>query len=240
MVLVDSEIRGLVEKRDLIENFDERLLEGASYDMRLGSQFVRNNETFSLEEGQSVVIEPGEFLLLTSLEMINLPLNYIGHNGIMSRWAKKGLVSLFSPQIDPGFKGLLIVPVFNAGGRSVSISLSDAFFTVEFVKCASDASYGWSEKHGIQSSILSPDGPHSVGPSLGTIKDIENSMKDTTQEILDIQQRLGNIEPHVDVFMKNKGFSLSRLAIFISILSVTISLIINHDKIIPYIQPLIE
>lgn len=111
-VLVDHEIAELVGTDELIERFERSSLEGASYDMRLGKHYVRAGQVLLLtEQTPTLVIQPGDFVTLSSLEHINMPLNLVGHNGIMSPWAKRGLVSLFSPQIDPGFSGILIVPV---------------------------------------------------------------------------------------------------------------------------------
>ncbi|MGH1432576.1 MAG: dCTP deaminase domain-containing protein [Neptuniibacter sp.] len=237
MILSDKEIKELVDKEGLIKDFSEEGLEGASYDMRLGAQYSRNNSTEILDEGRSVVIAPGEFMLLSSLEKVYLPKTLIGHNGIMSRWAKKGLVSLFSPQIDPGFHGMLIVPVFNAGGSPVSITLGDAFFTVEFAKCH-EASYAWSDKHGEQNAIVSPDGPEIVGPSFEAVSKLQDKLEVMSEKIGELTEKLITISAKVDTHLDDKRFSFTKRGLALTIISIIIATsslsilaITNYDKI---------
>lgn len=169
-VLVDTEIEHLVNAIGLIGEYSQESLEGASYDLRLGRSYVFKGEVHTLnEEDPTLVLEPGSFVVLTSLESLRMPLNLIGHNGIMSPWAKRGLVSLFSPQIDPGFEGMLTVPVFNAGDAPVSLDLGARIFTVEFARTSVDASYGWSERHGVQSALRAGVIPAVSRPSLSDL-----------------------------------------------------------------------
>jgi deoxycytidine triphosphate deaminase len=169
-VLVDTEIRALADSINLIESFSEDSLEGASYDMRLGSKYVFKGQVNTLtDEKPSLILEPGAFVVLTTYELLHMPLNLIGHNGIMSPWAKRGLVSLFSPQIDPGFKGMLTVPVFNAGDASITLDLATKIFTVEFAHTVKAASYGWSERHGVQKGLNAGVIPAVTRPSLSDL-----------------------------------------------------------------------
>lgn len=179
-VLVDSEIRRLVSSKGLIDPFDDASLQGASYDMRLGRRYVRDGELRLLtEESPTLVVRPGDFVLLSTLEQLRMPLNLVGHNGIMSPWAKRGLVSLFSPQIDPGFVGLLTVPVFNAGDTPVSLLMGERVFTVEFERTARSALRGWSDVHGPQLTIGPLSGPTTNRPSLADV----TALKATVQEL---------------------------------------------------------
>jgi deoxycytidine triphosphate deaminase len=171
-VLTHTEIAELAAEIDLITAFDPKSLEGASYDMRLGSQYIRHGQTETLSvEHPTLKIIPGEFAVLSSLEGLNMPNDLVGHNGIMSPWAKRGLVSLFSPQIDPGFRGFLIVPVFNAGDSPISINYRERIFTIEFVRTSKPALYGWSDEHGEQLSMHVPSTPsHSYANMLDVPK----------------------------------------------------------------------
>lgn len=153
-VLSMRTIQRLVDEQNLIENFDFGGLEGASYDMRMGSNFVKHGEKqLLIEQSPSLIIEPGDFVILSTLEILNMPLNVTGHNGIMSGWAKRGIVSLFSPQIDPGFRGFLVVPVFNAGDTPVTMSLRDKIFTVEFLYTDEPAPFAWADRFSAQLDI---------------------------------------------------------------------------------------
>lgn len=177
-VLVDHEIQSLVESKELITDFKERQLKGASYDMRLGTEFATSDEHGVLTpENPCFKLEPGQFILLTSHEWLALPTDLAGHAGLIGGWAQQGLISLFSPQIDPGFKGKLIVPLFNGGNETIPLRVGDSMFTVEFVRTASHASVSWVEVHGPLERI--PSG--AVGPqrrsTFGTLEEAVVELK---------------------------------------------------------------
>lgn len=194
-VLVDVEIRELSRLRGLIEPLDESSLQGASYDMRLGKQFVRHGAVGTLtNDAPTLVIPPGEFLLLTTMEFLRLPVNLVGHNGIMSNWAKRGLVSLFSPQIDPGFHGVLVVPVFNAGDVAIPIQLGEKIFTVEFVRTRKSASYGWSDRNGEQRGISNIYIPMATRPNMSDISQMMAKVESLEGKLAQAMGRLDLFE----------------------------------------------
>jgi len=154
-VIFDKEIKRRINDEGLIEDHTDSNIQGASYDMRLGSECAKDGELLDLEKEGTLKVYPGEFALLTTFEKLKFPKNMVGRNGIMSKWAKRGIVSLFSPQVDPGFVGMLIVPVFNAGDKEVLLRFKDSVFTVEFDIGEGEATHGWSEKNGRQTHLTS-------------------------------------------------------------------------------------
>ncbi len=149
-VLVHSQIKRRCEDERLIDPFLEEHIEGASYDLRLGPRVVKGGEVKIVPESSpTVIIQSGEFVVLSSLEKINMPLDLVGHTGVKLSWAARGLVTLFSPQIDPGFSGMLAWPVFNVSSQPISLNLGDTIFTVEFVQTATEVeeSRAWSRRH---------------------------------------------------------------------------------------------
>jgi len=157
-VLTGEDIRKLATERKLISPFDEVMLKGASYDLRLGKEFSTGGQHKELGSGAlSCRLEPGQFILLTSHEQLKLPKNVVGHAGLISKWAQGGLISLFSPQIDPGFEGLIVVPLFNGGDAPISLRLGEPMFTVEFVATTTSVATGWAESNppleGIPSAV---------------------------------------------------------------------------------------
>lgn len=188
-VLTDTEIRQLVEDATLIENFDSGSLQGASYDMRLGAKYASHGEIHSLtDESPSYVLQPGEFIILTSFEALRMPLDLIGHNGIMSPWAQRGIVSLFSPQIDPGFVGFLTVPIFNAGDAPITLILGERIFTIEFVRTSTPASYSWSGRFGEQRTIRISATPSVSRPNLTDISNLSTEVEALRKSIANLQQ----------------------------------------------------
>jgi hypothetical protein len=57
-----------------------------------------------------------------------------GHIAVNSYYARKGLVGLGGPQLDPGFNGVLVMGVYNAAPRTLTLHYQTQFCTVEFHK----------------------------------------------------------------------------------------------------------
>ncbi|MHC1610637.1 MAG: dCTP deaminase [Candidatus Methanospirareceae archaeon] len=142
-LLTDGEIKKKISEGVLkIENFSEDCLEPASYDMRLGEQAFKSRHErglINIKDSGMITIEPGEFTILTTHERIELPKNIAGHIGLRSHYARKGVILLSGPQIDPGFKGLLTVAVYNVGPRDVVIPFLEKFCTTEYYALNIDA-----------------------------------------------------------------------------------------------------
>lgn len=220
-VLTYDQIEKLVAECGLIQNYSPHSLEGASYDMRMGSEFMREGQRFLLsEENPSVTLQPGEFLLLSTHEYLRMPLDIIGHNGIMSPWAKRGIVSLFSPQIDPGFEGILVVPVFNAGDADVTISLGDKIFTVEFVRADQPAPYGWADRYEPQTRIPQHVSPKAVRANLSDINRLQSDVQALRDTLSDIQAKMHEVEREFSYqtgLHKRAGFTLRKLGFYLAV-----------------------
>lgn len=134
MIMVDSQIREAIERGTIVlEPFEETSLQPASYDMRLGKKAIVTGveEQIDLEKRGSLTIKAGDFALLTTLESIELPTNIAGNIGVKSYYTRKGMVVLAGLQIDPGFEGVLVIGVYNASPRSLTIDYASPFCTIE-------------------------------------------------------------------------------------------------------------
>jgi len=226
-VLSKDTIIDLCKNRDLIRNWDQSCVEGASYDMRLGADIYRNGQHSTLNsENASIKIEPGEFVTLSSLEHLKIPNDLVGHNGLSSTWTRRGVVSLFSPQIDPGFEGMLVVPVFNAGDSAVTIRLHEKIFTIEFTFTDKPAPYLWSERHGPQKNITSIPTPERIRPNFVDLHDIEKKQQDIQRSLDILNSRVDSLKASVDRLDGfNSGFAskLSFRNLSIALLSIILT-----------------
>ena len=140
MLITDGEIKESMAAAGgmRIRNFAEASLQPASYDMRVGSKvLVSQNETeVDLASKGSVTLAPGVFALVTTHESIELPDDIAGHIGVKSYYTRKGMVMLTGLQIDPGFDGVLVVGLYNASPRGLTLEYLAPFCTVEFHKLA--------------------------------------------------------------------------------------------------------
>jgi dCTP deaminase len=131
-VLSDGTIRRLVaEGRVLIDPWDETMVQPASVDLRLGTSFrvfhnhritaidladpPRNlTELVEVDEDESFVIHPGEFVLGRTQEHVELPDDIVARIEGKSSLGRLGLiVHATAGFVDPGFKGTLTLEITN-------------------------------------------------------------------------------------------------------------------------------
>jgi dCTP deaminase len=131
-VLSDGTIRRLVaEGRVVIEPWDETMVQPASVDLRLGTSFrVFHNHRISaidlanppknltelveIGDADSFVIHPGEFVLGSTQEHVELPNDVVARIEGKSSLGRLGLiVHATAGFVDPGFKGTLTLEITN-------------------------------------------------------------------------------------------------------------------------------
>ncbi len=140
MLMTDGEIKeSMASDNGLrIRNFFEASLQASSYDMRIGSKLLISSDEaeIDLSKKGSATLAPGVFALVTTQEIVELPDTIAGHIGVKSYYTRKGLVMLAGLQIDPGFQGVLVIGLYNASPRGLTLEYLAPFCTVEFHKLA--------------------------------------------------------------------------------------------------------
>jgi dCTP deaminase len=131
-VLSDGTIRRLIaEGRVRVDPFDDSMVQPASVDLRLGSSFrVFHNhritaidladppknitELVEIDPTDSFVIHPGEFVLGSTQEYVELPDDVVARIEGKSSLGRLGLiVHATAGFVDPGFKGTLTLEITN-------------------------------------------------------------------------------------------------------------------------------
>jgi len=115
MRLADFQIRDLCQgDRPLLSPFDEDCLNPASYDLRLGHRVItealdgsgwRELDISYADEASPFWLNPGEFALAESLEIINLPDDIVAQFLLKSSRARQGLGHAMAGYCDPGWHG---------------------------------------------------------------------------------------------------------------------------------------
>ena len=125
----------------LLDPYDLYPLDGTMYDMRLGTEvYVSDKETptYLTDENPFVVIRPGDFALLTTLEYLRLPTNILGLLSLKFSWASRGLVNISGFHVDPGYKGRIIFSVQNSGPNEVVLKFRDRVFMIMLYRIHTD------------------------------------------------------------------------------------------------------
>ncbi len=136
-MLTDSQLLQAIEAGELeIEPFEEADLPPASYDFRAGpSAFASTGkEKIDLSQRGVLVIEPGEFVVVQTLERLRFGPSIAAQLGLRSEYARRGLLMLSGPQVDPGFEGILVIRLINLAPISVALPYQAPFLTAQFFK----------------------------------------------------------------------------------------------------------
>ena len=138
MILVDWQILDRINRGYItIDPFDPKLVQPNSLDIRLGDHFVWYEpgdevidpyleETISSDTkemtAESVVIEPGHFMLAETLEVISLPDNIVASIEGKSSIARLGVeLHQTGGWIDAGFTGSITLEMCNVNQRPVKV-----------------------------------------------------------------------------------------------------------------------
>jgi dCTP deaminase len=135
MILTDRQILESHRRGEiLIEPFDEKQVQAASYDLRLGEQGITTSskKIVNIREHGYLTVQPGDFGVVVVLEILRLDAMHVGRFGLRSKFARKGLLAATGPQIDPGYHGRLMIGVVNLSPQPIVLPYKDDFLTVEF------------------------------------------------------------------------------------------------------------
>lgn len=152
MVIGPKKLLQLVKKVKLVENLDRRELttpEGAGFDIRLGEIHkldggkaylgVTHRETpniktvakYNPKKSSSYRIKPGEFVLMSSIETFNTPLNLTINFKPRTTTFRSGLI-LRTGNVAPGYKGKVTFGAYNAGPVPIVMELGCRFAHAQF------------------------------------------------------------------------------------------------------------
>jgi dCTP deaminase len=159
-MLADKEILQAINAGELvIDPFDEGSLQPASYDFRLGSgAFLSSTrEKIDVSEKGLVVIEPGDFAVFETRERVEFSAQTAALLGLRSEYARQGLLMLSGPQIDPGFRGVLVIRVVNLAPKRVGLSYEAPFLSAQFFRLAVPVQHPYEGRRQDQAGIAAQD-----------------------------------------------------------------------------------
>lgn len=171
-ILSDKDLRKLIQEKNAVRvdrgpEIDEDLQLGpSSLDLRLGYEFgvletrkvkaidtremnnyseIKNSKEATPEEG--MVVHPGEFVLGTTLETLDVPSNLVARIEGRSSYARLGLIPHAAAGfVDPGFEGQITLEIQNLGNVPITIYPEDRICQVVFETMTSEAENPYGEK----------------------------------------------------------------------------------------------
>jgi dCTP deaminase len=140
LVLSDRSIREeIASGRLVIDPFDDRAVQPASVDLRLGREFrvFRNyrlpyidvkqemaqlTELESIDDATPFILHPGEFVLAVTMERVGIPVDLVGRLDGKSSLGRLGLIVHSSAGfVDPGFEGRLTLELTNVANLPITL-----------------------------------------------------------------------------------------------------------------------
>ena len=188
MILSDRDILRRLESGDLavepLEDLDLQI-QPASVDLRLGSEFLEFQRTniscihpdaereveeyiteTVVEEGEDFILHPGDFVLGTTKERVEVPADLIAHvQGRSSMGRLAVVIHATAGIIDPGYRGQITLELSNLGTAPVALTpgmrISQVIFT-ELTSAAerpygSDRGSKYQDQAGPQASKIGGD-----------------------------------------------------------------------------------
>jgi deoxycytidine triphosphate deaminase len=122
------------------ETFDEKCLQNASYDLRLGDEYYvpkgQRDENIIIKkcsyENGVLRISPFSTIVFSTKETLKMPDNVIGRFDLRVRFAMQGLVLQVGTQIAPSYRGRLFGLLLNFSDKEICIPEGMELLSVEF------------------------------------------------------------------------------------------------------------
>ena len=152
MILSDKTIKKMLKEKSLvIDPIDEKQIQPASVDIRLGNTFSVVNDTssgiinldskidYKTFEADTYLILPGQFVLATTKEYFELPNDLTAFVEGRSSLGRMGLFIQNAGWVDPGFKGEITLELFNANRCAIELKAGRRVGQLVFAKMDGEA-----------------------------------------------------------------------------------------------------
>lgn len=119
---------------NLIQPFDLKHLQPASYDLALGPTIRLPGIDGQTDEVKlPYTLNPGMFVLASTEETITLSAGTAAQVSGRSTWGRRGLmIHVTAGFVDPGFRGQLTLELVNVGGSFITLHAGDRIAQISF------------------------------------------------------------------------------------------------------------
>lgn len=148
-LIIEGEGKNVVDNLDefkidgnaiLILNRDENQLRepnetNISYDLRIGGRYrdYRDREPTTLRDGGEIILSPQSAVIIETEEDIQLPRTLFGYVQPKVSILQNGMSNI-SSKVDPGYRGHLLVPLFNLGSQTQKLKKGAKFCSLHLAK----------------------------------------------------------------------------------------------------------
>jgi len=207
-VLLSDEIEFYCKHYRLVDPYKRDNIMAASYELRVGLKYSVGGKPYTLTLGDKLTIPRFEVAVIEILETLNMPDFLIGRWNIRTRWAYEGLVWVGGPQVNPGYRGLLMCPLWNLSNRDFQIECGEAIAVMDFqtttpVTTASNRNPVWNKRTRFVFEDYKPEQLRSglIEDAVNRIKDIEVAIGKVRTEVGASSEYIRNRVDHVTASM---------------------------------------
>jgi dCTP deaminase len=184
--------RGPNEK--IVAPFDPTQVKHGAYELAVGPEvsITSDDQTTkrTLDQGEPVIIPPGQFGLALSEEIVSVPNNAIGFISIRASIKFQGLVNVSGFHVDPGFSGRLKFSVYNAGSRNIVVSRGDRIFMFWLSDLDRSTQFGYGGQRSGQNEITSTDLGRMQG-KVASPAQLQKDLQDLAHSVTNLKWMLG-------------------------------------------------
>lgn len=156
--LGSSSLENLIKNSSVISPVKTGRIKSGAYELSLGDEIYQTDSKAGKREvlkevKEQVVINPGQFSLLLSEEVVNIPLDKIAFISIKAGIKLRGLINVSGFHVDPGFNGKLVFSVYNAGSGPISLERGEPCFLIWFADLNESEAKKYDGEHKEQKNI---------------------------------------------------------------------------------------
>ncbi|GAA3110088.1 dUTP pyrophosphatase [Rhizobium viscosum] len=141
------------------------------------------NVARKLTEGEHFVIPPGQFCFLLTQEVLTIPHDAMALINVKSGIKLSGLVNVSGFHVDPGYRGKLVISVFNAGPKPVVLSEGEPCFLIWLATLDGEVDIKYSKGYELGYMHITPKLVQSI-PSINTsIHTISDELKELRSRV---------------------------------------------------------
>jgi dCTP deaminase len=223
----DSEIRAAQQAQEIVlEPFDPKQVQPASYDARVGAEAFNSTvkEKLDLSKTGLLIIEPGEFAMILTREHFRLDKQHAGMLGLRSEYAKQGLLMLSGPQIDPTFDGVLKVRLMNLAPKPIALIYEAPFLTIQFFRLSSPVNREYRGLSQGQEKITSADIQELIGMKGMTLGEVMKSLGTLVEQVTTLGNNVAKLEGTVSKFSLFMGLYIGLMTLAATIYGIFVAI----------------
>jgi len=229
MPMSDVQIKEALKRREIaIIPFDPKMLQPASYDLKIGRNAAtvpsNGDPRVDLEKEGVLLIPPYAPAVIWTREELRLSTSHVGHFGLKSRLARRGLSASVGIQIDPGWKGPLSVTVVNMTPSPVTLNYEDDFVTLEVEKLEVPASKPYRGEYQGRKTFTSQELEPVIGFKGHALTDVVKGFED----IRDAVRGVAEMSQKIDAFMHQHRQEIQSLQQFNKAMMAEMRKLVEH------------